>query len=123
LNTISLVFVVVVFFFTIFLMCLIWQVIYGSAIIDPTSLTVLSALVDHWMHTGGPKREIGRYHTPQQFFVPMTKLNALLQAVETANPPLVLTAELCGLYFTPIVRSNSRLLGKGFKFKPIYLCL
>ena len=93
------------------LVSLIWQVIYGSAIIDPTSLNVLSALVDHWIHTGGPKREVGRYHIPQQFFIPTTKLNALVQAVETANPPLVLTAELCGLYFSPIV-SDSRLSDK-----------
>ncbi len=80
------------------------QVLYGSAIVDATSLNVLSSLVDHWMHTGGPKREIGRYHIPQSFFVPFTKMSALVQAVESASPPLVLTAELCGLYFSPIVR-------------------
>ena len=80
--------------------------IYGSAIVDATSLNVLSALVDHWMHTGGPKREVGRYHIPSPFFVPFTRLSALVQAVEAASPPLVLTAEICGLHFSPIVSTS-----------------
>ena len=80
-----------------------YQVIYGSAITDPTSAATFAALTDHWIHTGGPKKEAGRYHIPALFFTPGTRLSTLLQAVEAAYPPLVLTAELCGLYYSSMV--------------------
>lgn len=77
--------------------------IYGAAITDPISAATFVALTEYWIHTGGPKREPGRYHTPSAFFAPGTRLSTLVQAVESAHPPLVLTAELCGLYNSPIV--------------------
>ena len=80
------------------------QVFYGSLVTDPTDAFVFAALTEHWVHPGGPKREVGRYHIPSQFFVPGTRLGNLIQAVEGASPPLVFTAEICGLYYTPIVR-------------------
>ena len=84
-------------------MILLFQVIYGAAITDHTSAFTLAGLTDHWIHTGGPKKEGGRYHIPAVFFTPNTKISMLLQAVENASPSLVLTAELCGLYYSPIV--------------------
>lgn len=84
------------------------QVIYGAAITDPISVTTFVALTDYWIHTGGPKREPGRYHTPPSFFAPGTRLSTLVQVVENANPPLVLTAELCGLYNSPIVSDKAK---------------
>ena len=80
------------------------QVFYGSAVTDSTDAFVFGALTEHWVHPGGPRREQGRYHISSQFFVPNTRLGALVQAVEGASPPLVFTAELCGLYYTSVVR-------------------
>ena len=89
-------------------MCAVYsQVIYGSALTDPTSASTLSALTDHWIHTGGPRKEAGRYHIPAQFFTPGTRLSGLLQAVETAHPPLVPTPDLCGLYYSTMVGLSS----------------
>ena len=79
------------------------QVFYGCAVTDPMDSIVLTALTEHWAHSGGCKREPGRYHIPSHFFTPGTKLSVLTQAVEGASPPLAFTAELCGLYFTPAV--------------------
>ena len=83
--------------------CYLLQVFYGSLVTDPTDAFVFAALTEHWVHPGGPKREVGRYHIPSQFFIPGTRLSTLIQAVEGASPPLVFTAEICGLYYTPIV--------------------
>lgn len=80
-----------------------FQVIYGAALTDPTSASTLSALTEHWIHTGGPKKEAGRYHIPSLFFTPGTRKSLLVQAVENAYPPLVLIAELCGLYHSAVV--------------------
>lgn len=82
--------------------------IYGAAITDHTSAVTLAGLTDHWIHTGGPKKEVGRYHIPAVFFTPNTKISMLLQAVENASPSLVLTAELCGLYYSPIVSTAEK---------------
>ena len=79
------------------------QVFYGSIITDPVDLSALAALTEHWIHPGGSRRESGRYHISSQFFIPDTRLSVLLQVVESAVPPLVFTAELCGLYNTPLV--------------------
>ncbi len=79
--------------------------IYGASLTDPTSASIFNALVEHWIHTGGPKKEMGRYHIPAIFFTPGSRLSGLLQAVETTSPPLVLTAEICGLYYSPFVSS------------------
>ena len=79
------------------------QVFYGSIITNSTDLATLAALADHWIHPAGPKRESGRYHISSQFFVPDTRLSVLLHVVENATPPLVFTAELCGLHYTPLV--------------------
>jgi hypothetical protein len=90
-------------------------VIYGAAITDPTSASIFSALTDHWIHTGGPKKEAARYHIPSAFFIPGTRLSMLLQAVENASPPLVQTAELCGLYYSHVVRRERK--GEGRRRK------
>lgn len=95
------------------------QVIYGAAITDPTSASIFAALTEHWIHTGGPKKEMGRYHLPVVFFTPGTRLNGLLQAVENASPPLVQTAELCGLYYSPIV-SGDTTMGLHESFSILY---
>ena len=80
------------------------QVYYGSLVSDPTDAFVFAALTEHWIHPGGPKREAGRYHIPSQFLTPSTRLSTLIQVVEGASPPLIFTAEICGLYYTPLVR-------------------
>ena len=79
------------------------QVYYGSLVTDPTDAFVFGALTEHWIHPGGPKREAGRYHIPSQFLTPGTRLSTLIQAVEGTSPPLSFTAEICGLYYTPLV--------------------
>ena len=84
---------------------------YGSLVTNPVDATVLSALVEHWVHVGGgSRREQGRYHTPSVFFTPGTRLGILLQAVETASPPLVLTSDLCGLYYNKVVSCMAGIL-------------
>ena len=79
---------------------------YGSVVTDATDTFLLTALTEHWIHAGGPKREPGRYHTPSPFFTPNTRPSVLIQAVENASPPLVFTAEMCGLYHNPMVMVN-----------------
>ena len=82
------------------------QVFYGSAVTNPTDFFLLGVLTEHWLHPGGPKRESGRYHISSQFFVPNTRLAALVQAVESSTPPLVLTAEICGLHYSRVVSGD-----------------
>ena len=96
------------------------QVIYGAAITDPTSATISTALTEHWIHIGGPKKQGSRYHVPSLFFTPGTRLSSLVLAIENASPPLVLTAELCGLHHSPIVsqsclKSNNSVRGDGWR--------
>ena len=102
---------------------------YGALVTDPTDLQTVSALTEHWLHPGVHKREhgnfcllifvhylstsslllkdevwlfslTGQYHIPSLFFTPNTRLQALVQAVESAYPPLAYTAELCGIHYT-----------------------
>ena len=42
----------------------------------------------------------GVYHTPAAFFTPGTRLAVLCNAVDSATPPPLLSAELCGLHFS-----------------------
>lgn len=46
----------------------------------------------------------GLYHTPGVFFTPGSRQEALCHAVEAATPPLLVSAELCGLNPSPEVR-------------------
>ena len=77
---------------------------YGAAITSGVDILLLSSLVDYWIHPGGPRREHGHYYIPALFFTPNSRLLPLLQAIEGATPPLVLTADLFGFHYTPIVR-------------------
>ena len=56
---------------------------------------------------------LGRYHIPSLFFTPGTKLNALLQSIESFPCPLVTSTELYGLHYTPEVCHSAYLPCKG----------
>lgn len=77
---------------------------YGATVTSCMDALLLSSMVDYWIHPGGPRREHGHYYIPALFFTPNSRLAPLLQAIEGASPPLVLTADLCGFHYTPVVR-------------------
>lgn len=71
--------------------------------------TLLTAITEQWVYPIMNRKDLdivrGRYHMPLVFLVPHTRLSNLVQAVETMYPPLVLTAEILGMYYTSKVKN------------------
>ena len=72
--------------------------------VNEDDATLLTAITEHWIYPIMNRKDLdivrGRYHMPLMFLVPHTRLSNLVQAVETMSPPLVLTAEILGMYYT-----------------------
>ena len=65
---------------------------------------LLTAITEQWVYPIMSRKDIdvvrGRYHMPLIFLAPHTRLSTLVQAVESMSPPLVLTAEMLGMFYT-----------------------
>ena len=85
-----------------------WQVWYGGQVVYEDDATLLTAITEQWVYPIMNRKDLdivrGRYHMPLLFLVPHTRLSNLIQAVETMTPPLVITAEVLGMYYTSRVK-------------------
>ena len=72
--------------------------------VNEDDATLITAITEQWVYPIMNRKDLdivrGRYHMPLVFLVPHTHLSNLVQAVETMSPPLVLTAEVLGMYYT-----------------------
>ena len=72
--------------------------------VNEDDATLVTAITEQWVYPIMNRKDLdivrGRYHMPLVFLVPHTRLSNLVQAVETMSPPLVLTAEVLGMYYT-----------------------
>ncbi len=57
---------------------------------------------------------LGLYHIPGAFYTPNTRAPNLIQAIESTTPPLVPSAELYGIHFTPEVCNTHQTNGNIF---------
>ena len=76
--------------------------------VNEDDATLVTAITEQWVYPIMNRKDLdivrGRYHMPLVFLVPHTRLSNLVQAVETMSPPLVITAEILGMYYTARVR-------------------
>jgi len=78
--------------------------------VNEDDATLLTAITEQWVYPIMNRKDLdivrGRYHMPLVFLVPHTRLSNLVQAVETMSPPLILTAEVLGMYYTSKVKHS-----------------
>jgi len=73
-------------------------------VVNEDDIILLTAITEHWVYPIMSRKDLdvvrGRYHMPLIFLAPHTRLSTLVQAVESMSPPLVLTAEMLGMFYT-----------------------